>query len=754
MPKHRQLAAILFTDIEGYTGMMQQNERKAVELIQHYHTALNQIVGLHYGKILNNYGDGSLCTFSSVSEALNCALELQKELRSAPHVPLRIGLHVGEVFYENKKALGDGVNIASRIQSLGQANTILFSKEIFDKVKNQPEFKCTSLGLFEFKNVDEPLEVFALANEGLTLPKRAAMSGKLKTSRKTASATKLLIAAGIVALLTIAFIATRRFFGKKEIAGNEKTIAILPFKNISLNKEENEPFCVGVTLELQKNLEWMNGLVPIASQSVEKYRDTKMSIAEIAHELGGIRYIVNGTVQRDKNKIKVFVSLNDVSSGKQIWSEEYPREVEDIFTLQENIASQIAGAMQVKLTPEEKNRIAREATKNTKALDAYNSALSMYVKLVYAFHSTYGLSLLSDRELYAGYLETLSSCNQVLRLDSNMAEAIVLKAKTLFWKYDNRGPDNFSGLVDSIELLGQRALALDDNLVDAYIILAKCFIQKGQDSAGLKLFEKALAISSNNFDVNWEIGKYYVFKDPEKAIRFLKKSLRLNPFSIWTPMVYNDLSFVYLNACDFEKAEWYCKKTLASSNRTFATARALWRIEILYLRMGKADSLIKYSDMAIKLGEPNAFYFKAEAYCYLKNDWAKGVQIYETAWEKIPNRGNGHRFAIALWKVGKNARRAEQLFDSSFARGKRDDPLTYDVAGMYAFKGDRENAYRTLKQLKESEWFFGNPYLVQFDPLFDKIRNDKEFKDLLQKILDEKRILRERLRKLEEEGKL
>ena len=180
MSQSRQLAAIMFTDIVGYTALMQQNEEKAVALIKHYNAALNQTVELHGGKVLNYYGDGSLCTFPSVIEAVNCALELQKDLQSEPNVPLRIGLHVGEVFFEEDKALGDGVNLASRIQSLGQANTILFSKEIFDKIKNHPEIKAVSLGMFEFKNVDEPMEVFALANDGLLIPKRELMSGKLK----------------------------------------------------------------------------------------------------------------------------------------------------------------------------------------------------------------------------------------------------------------------------------------------------------------------------------------------------------------------------------------------------------------------------------------------------------------------------------------------------------------------------------------------------------------------------------------------
>ena len=133
----RQLAALLFTDIVGYTAMMQQDEQMAVNITRHYITVLKQLVTAHDGKILNDYGDGSLCSFPSATEAVQCAIEIQKQLQTEPQVPLRIGLHVGEIFFEADKVMGDSVNIASRIQSLGQANTILFSKEVFDKLKNQ-----------------------------------------------------------------------------------------------------------------------------------------------------------------------------------------------------------------------------------------------------------------------------------------------------------------------------------------------------------------------------------------------------------------------------------------------------------------------------------------------------------------------------------------------------------------------------------------------------------------------------------------
>src|SRR4030095_14801965 len=177
--KHH-LAAILFTDIVSYTAMMQHDEEQARVTIKRHNSVLEKIVAAHGGEVINYYGDGSLCIFSSATESVRCAIEIQKELQVEPNVPLRIGLHVGEVFFEDGKALGDGVNVASRIQSLGQANTILFSREVFDKIRNHPEFMAVPIGYFDFKNVNEPVEVFALANEGLTIPERKKMSGKLK----------------------------------------------------------------------------------------------------------------------------------------------------------------------------------------------------------------------------------------------------------------------------------------------------------------------------------------------------------------------------------------------------------------------------------------------------------------------------------------------------------------------------------------------------------------------------------------------
>ncbi len=181
--RQRRLAAILFTDIVGYTAMMQHNEAQSLATIKRYKAVLKQTVKEHAGEVANDYGDGDLCVFSSASEAVQCALEMQQQLQAEPVIPLRIGLHIGEIFFEDGKILGDGVNVASRIQSLASGNSILFSEEIQDKIKNNTKFSTVCLGSFDFQNVKKPIVVFALANEGLLVPNRKVISGKLKKKK-------------------------------------------------------------------------------------------------------------------------------------------------------------------------------------------------------------------------------------------------------------------------------------------------------------------------------------------------------------------------------------------------------------------------------------------------------------------------------------------------------------------------------------------------------------------------------------------
>ena len=372
MSQQRHLAAILFTDIVGYTALMQEDEHKAVALIKHYTSSLDQKVVSHGGRVLNYYGDGSLCTFPSATEAVTCALELQKDLQSTPYVPLRIGLHIGEVFFEDGKALGDGVNIASRIQSLGQANTILFSKDIHDKTKNQPEFKSVWIGKFDFKNVDDPIEVYALSNEGLNVPRKEQMSGKLKNekSKRTIDSRKIIF--GSISLLVLAGLSVFFFFlrpGNEQGRKVENSIAVMPFVNNSSDINQ-QYFADGMMDEILNHLYKIGGLNVISRTSSIAYKDSKKTAKEIANELG-VGNLLEGSVSKDGDSIRIIVQLINGKTDELLWAETYIRKIKDVFAIQSDIAQRIAAALKVKIDAGTRERIEFVPTQNTSAYTTY-----------------------------------------------------------------------------------------------------------------------------------------------------------------------------------------------------------------------------------------------------------------------------------------------------------------------------------------------------------------------------------------------
>lgn len=313
--QNRQLAAILFTDIVGYTAMMQRDEQNALAVTRHFISTLSQSAQTFHGKILNDYGDGSLCCFPSATEAVKAAVHIQQQLQQEPKVPLRIGIHVGELFFEENKVMGDSVNVASRIQSLACSNSILFSKEVFDKLKNQPEYKSVSLGKFEFKNVDEPLEIFALANEGLVVPKGEQLSGKLKEIKKSSTRRKLFIAAVLVLVLFVAFFVYKKIFNSSGFAG-EKSIAVLPFDDSGSEKMEGY-ISDGITQDIINKLAKISSLKKVIGwASVRTFRKTTKTIKEIAGDLG-VAAMLTGTFQKEDDKIRVIAELMHYQGTKQ-----------------------------------------------------------------------------------------------------------------------------------------------------------------------------------------------------------------------------------------------------------------------------------------------------------------------------------------------------------------------------------------------------------------------------------------------------
>ena len=540
--QRRQLAAILFTDIVGYTAMMQQDEQNAVSITKRYTSVLKQLVPLHGGDILNDYGDGCLCSFSSATEAVRCAVQIQKQLRDEPKVPLRIGLHIGEVLLEDGKIFGDGVNVASRIQSLAQGNSILFSKEIFDKIRNQPDFKSVSLGNFEFKNVDEPMEVFALANEGLLIPKREELSGKLKEVQKGSSSKKWIIIASAVAVLAVAaFFISGKLKNKNGFKGKDRSVVILPFNNYT-NSPEEASFIDGITEEITTQLAKIADIKVIGRTSAVFFKNSKKPLDQIAETLGVSAYL-EGSVQKEGNTVRITAQLIDANTQEHIWADRYDRDLKDIFSMQSEVAQEIARQLHAKLTDVEKDRLNKKPTDNVEAFKFYSKG-----------------RLFADKRTPLGYDSAEANYNKALELDPNYALAYAGLADLYIV--------NLKGLsqLEAIPIAkdyATKALLLDSTLSEALTTLG--FTQSAFDydwKRSKSTLKKAIDYDPNYSRAHLFYGNLlqYTGESTERGINELKKALSLDPLS-------NNLNYVlgrnYYFARKYDSSYEQLKKTLA-----------------------------------------------------------------------------------------------------------------------------------------------------------------------------------------------
>ncbi|HLG39861.1 MAG TPA: adenylate/guanylate cyclase domain-containing protein, partial [Chitinophagaceae bacterium] len=300
----RQLAAIMFADMTGYTAMMQDDEKKAKTLRDRQRHVLETLIPAHNGKIIQYFGDGTLSVFSSATDAVKCAIKIQDELQKEPKVLLRIGLHSGDISYDKEGVYGDSVNLASRIEALSVPGAVLISDKVFDEVKNQSDIKTTALGKFNLKNVKRQVEVYAVANEGLIIPTPAQTGVK---------------------------------------AGAEKSIAVLPFVNMSTDPE-NEYFSDGISEEILNALTKVEGLQVTARTSSFSFKGKNEDVRQIGNKLG-VATVLEGSVRKAGKKIRITAQLINTTDGYHIWSENYDSDLEDIFEVQDEISLKIVNRL-------------------------------------------------------------------------------------------------------------------------------------------------------------------------------------------------------------------------------------------------------------------------------------------------------------------------------------------------------------------------------------------------------------------------
>ena len=504
----RQLAAIMFVDMAGYTALMQVNEQLAKAKQKHLKDVLDTTAKNYNGKILQYNGDGALSIFASAIDAITCAIEIQKQLRQEPTVDLRIGLHTGDISIEEETIYGDGVNLASRIESLAVPGSIFISEKAADEVKNQTNISLQEIGYFELKNVKQPVRIFAVSNEGLVVPSRDELKGKTKPP--------------------------------------SNRLAVLPFVNLS-GDPENEYFSDGITEELLNSLTKVEGLQVTSRTSAFAFKGKLDDIREIAVKLN-VDKILEGSVRKASNRVRITAQLINAADGYNVWSENYDRDLTDIFQVQDEISNIIANRLRENLSlAEKKEHLVKVSAKNINAYTLYLKGLHYWNKLTPAdtykaiecfeqaidleptYAQAYAMAAVAYSSLGAtGQLKpekAFGFANQysdkALQMDSAIAESHIAKARVHLF-YDKKWQAAYNSL--------QKAMQLNPAAIEPYRMLGYYYVVVGKKDEAVKVLEKALEIDPLSTVVNNYLGEAYIMANRyEDAYRIAEKQLEINP---------------------------------------------------------------------------------------------------------------------------------------------------------------------------------------------------------------------------------
>ena len=394
--EQRKLAAIMFTDMVGYSALSQRDEKLAQELLEEHRQLLREIFPRFNGTEIKTIGDAFLVEFGSALEAAQCAIEIQRTLAhrdaDAPadrQIQVRIGVHIGDVVHRGGDVYGDGVNIASRIEPVAGPGGICVSMDVERQIRNALEARFEKLAPTDLKNISVPMDLFRIVLPWEHKTEVRGQKSEIGKSRVTSAGFPwhemvigILLLAALIGGAFLWF--HRAGTGAKTASGNpaaatpsipEKSIAVLPFENLSEEKQ-NEFFTDGVQDQILTDLSQIADLKVISRTSVMQYKSgLTRNLREIGQQLG-VAHVVEGSVQRAANKVRVSAQLIDARTDAHLWAQTYDRDLADVFAIQSEIAKSIADQLQAKLSPNEKKAIEQAPTTDLAAFDLYSRAKS------------------------------------------------------------------------------------------------------------------------------------------------------------------------------------------------------------------------------------------------------------------------------------------------------------------------------------------------------------------------------------------
>jgi len=552
----RKLTAILSADVKGYSLLMRDNEEETVRTITAYREVIGSIVRKHRGEVLDSPGDNIMAEFASVVDAVRSAVEIQKELkvRNAElaenrRMEFRIGINLGDVIYDGDRIYGDGVNVAARMESLAEAGGICVSGSAYDQIENKLAFGCEYLGEQTVKNISTPIRVYQLTGD------ESGPECTVKTPVQKPSSRLIYVA--VIGLLIISIggffawsLIRHPAVGPPGIASvdqmayplpDKPSIAVLPFGNMTGDPKQ-EFFSDGFTEQIITSLSKISSLFVISRNSMFSYKGKPVKVQQVSKELG-VRYVLEGSIQKSGDRVRIDVQLIDAISGRHVWAESYDRDLKDIFALQDEVILKIASALQVNLTSGEQARVWAEGTKS---LEAY---LKLMQSLEYRNKGNRASDALAQR-----------LAEEAIALDPKYAEAYAMLGAIYYFKVFHGAPRLEDDVPKATELT-QKALAINGSLTDAHSTLGILYWYSGRYDEGIAEAERAVELDPNSGYAHFALGFLLrMAGKPKEAIPVIQKTLRLEPMA---PDIYNrQLALDYFQAGDCKEAIATCEKGL------------------------------------------------------------------------------------------------------------------------------------------------------------------------------------------------
>ena len=550
----RKLTAILSADVKGYSRLMGEDDKATVRTITAYREVFIQVVQKHRGRVVDSPGDNILAEFASVIDAVGSAVEIQEELRvrnaelpDERKMEFRIGVNLGDVIHEEDRIYGDGVNVAARIESLAEPGGVCVSGTVFDQIESKLPLGYEFLGEQSVKNISKPVRVYKALMDPDAVGK---VIGELRAGPKRGQRTAIVVLAALL-LIVGGLLIWRTAFPPVQGASVDKmayplpdrpSIAVLPFDNLSKDPEQDY-FSDGLTEEIIASLSSVPKLFVIARNSTFTYKGKPVKVQQVSEELG-VQYVLEGSVRKSGEKVRITAQLIDALTGNHLWAEQYDRDLKDIFAVQDEITKNIITAMQVKLTKGEEVKAASKGTNNLEAYLKYLQANELINKIN------------PESNALAKQL-----AEEAIESDPDYSYAYYVLGRSHMmdvWVKTSKSPKESIG--KAIQLV-QKAIALDETNVEAHALLGFLYSMTRQYDKAVTQAEKAVAVNPNSAYGHFIMGKTLYFAGRvEESIPEYKKAIRLNPIPPNNRLWSLGLSYAFIEQYD-EAIKW-CEKAV------------------------------------------------------------------------------------------------------------------------------------------------------------------------------------------------